>query len=94
MQRQFNRVFCFALLIVSSSAFGQGVGTIHGGVTDASGKSVPKAKVTAVLEDRGTTRTLETDDQGSYVFPSMPVSMYSVRFEAAGSKHPRAPGWD
>src|SRR6476469_2505291 len=85
MQRQFNRVFCFALLI-GTSAYGQGVGTIHGGVTDESGKTVPKAKVTAVLEDRGTTRTIETDDQGSYVFPSMPVGMYSVRFAATGFK--------
>ena len=55
---------CLALLL-SNSAFGQGVGTIHGTVTDASGKAVPRAKVTAVLEGRGTTRTIDTDEQGS-----------------------------
>jgi len=43
-------------------------------------------QVTALLEDRGITRTIETDDQGSYVFPSMPVGMYDVRVEATGFK--------
>jgi protocatechuate 3,4-dioxygenase beta subunit len=71
---------------LSNCAFGQGVGTIHGTVTDASGKAVPRAKVTAVLEGRGTTRTIDTDEQGSYVFPSMPVGLYALRIEAAGFK--------
>src|SRR5713226_5993019 len=77
--------FCLAS-ILSTTALGQGVGTIHGTVTDASGKSIPKAKVTAVLEDRGATRTIETDDQGGYVFPSLPVGRWEVRVEAAGFK--------
>ena len=84
MKRQLFSV-CFALLL-SDCVFGQGVGTIHGTVTDASGKAVPRAKVTAVLEGRGTTRTIDTDEQGSYVFPSMPVGSYALRIEAAGFK--------
>jgi outer membrane receptor protein involved in Fe transport len=87
MNWQLDRIFvaCLALFL-GCSAFGQGVGTIHGTVTDGTGKTVPKAKVTALLEDRGITRTIETDDQGSYVFPSMPVGMYAVRVEATGFK--------
>ena len=56
MKRQLFSV-CFALLL-SDCVFGQGVGTIHGTVTDASGKAVPRAKVNAILEVRGTTRTI------------------------------------
>src|SRR5580765_7168768 len=37
-------------------------------------------------EGRGTTRTIDTDEQGSYVFPSMPVGLYTLRMEAAGFK--------
>ena len=84
MKRQLFSV-CFAL-VLSDCVFGQGVGTIHGTVTDASGKAVPRAKVTAVLEGRGTTRTIDTDEQGSYVFPSLPVGSYALRIEAAGFK--------
>src|SRR5882724_692727 len=85
--------FCLVFLL-STTAFGQGVGTIHGTVTDASGKSIPKAKVTAVLKNRGTTRTIETDDQGAYVFPSLPVGMYALRVEATGFKASARSGVD
>jgi hypothetical protein len=76
----------FVLLLLCGSAFGQGVGTIHGTVSDGSGKAVPNAKVTAVLEERNVTRSISTDDQGSYVFPSMPIGRYAVHIEAAGFK--------
>src|SRR5260370_15594959 len=75
-----------ATCLFVSLAFGQGIGTIHGTVTDASGKAVPQAKVVAVLEERNTKRSIETDSQGSYVFPSLPIGKYAVRVEAPGFK--------
>src|SRR5260370_13401012 len=73
-----------ATCLFVSLAFGQGIGTIHGTVTDASGKAVPQAKVVAVLEERNTKRSIETDSQGSYGFPSLPIGKYAVRVEAPG----------
>src|SRR5262249_35883220 len=81
-----NRQFFLCMTCYTLSALAQGVGTIHGTVTDASGKTVANAKITAVLADRGTTRTIDTDDQGAYVFPSLPVGMYELRIEASGFK--------
>ena len=75
-----------ATCLFVSLTFAQGIGTIHGTVTDASGKAVPQAKVVAVLEERNTTRSIETDNEGSYVFPSLPVGKYAVRVEAPGFK--------
>jgi hypothetical protein len=67
-------------------AHAQGTGAIHGAVTDASSAAVPNAKVTAVLGDRGATRTVATDTQGGYVLPSLPIGSYSVRVEVPGFK--------
>ena len=77
------------LLIVSMTGNGlhaQGTGTIHGSVTDASTAAVLNAKVTAVLEERGTTRIVATDAQGNYVFPLLPIGTYTVRVEVSGFK--------
>lgn len=88
MRQQFIQGLAFIslLFLPFCPAFGQGIGTIHGVVTDATGKAVPKARVTAVLEERNTTRSIETDDQGNYVFPSMPIGRYALRVEAPGFK--------
>ncbi len=75
-----------AACLFVSLAFAQGIGTIHGTVTDASGRAVAQAKVVAVLEERKTTRSIETDSEGSYVFPSLPIGKYAVRVEAPGFK--------
>ena len=75
---------CFLLLGVP--AFAQGTGTIHGVVSDPTAASVPNAAVTVVLDERGTTRTVSTDAQGSFVFPELPIGTYSVRVAASGFK--------
>ena len=75
-----------ATCLFVSMTFAQGIGTIHGTVTDASGKAVPQAKVVAILQERNTTRSIETDNEGSYVFPSLPIGKYAVRVEAPGFK--------
>jgi outer membrane receptor protein involved in Fe transport len=73
-------------LLIPRLVHAQGTGAIHGAVTDASSAAVPNAKVTAVLGERGATRTVATDTQGGYVLPSLPIGSYRVRVEVPGFK--------
>lgn len=77
---------CLAIFLPGSAAFAQGTGTIHGTVTDPTGLPAPNAKVTATLVDRGTERSTETNAQGDYVLPSLPIGIYTVRVEVQGFK--------
>ena len=62
----------FLLAAISASAQTQAInGSIRGRVADAAGASVPGAKVTVLNEATGFTRTLNTDDDGYYVFPNL-----------------------
>ena len=82
-----KRVWSFAsFLLLGIPAFGQGTGTIHGAVTDPSVAAVPRAEVTAVLGGRGATRTVATDAHGAFVFPELPIGIYSVRVAMSGFK--------
>jgi hypothetical protein len=88
-QRQHRIRLPWPLLILPFAATvvcGQGTGTIHGQVNDASGLAVPHAPVTALLEERGTTRVTESDPQGSYALPLLPDGTYSIRISAQGFK--------
>ncbi len=80
------------VLVFASMAFGQGAGTIHGAVSDPSGAAVPGAKVTALLEDRGTTRTISTQSTGGFTFPSLAIGAYTIAVEAQGFKSFRRTG--
>lgn len=75
---------CFLLIV--ALAFGQGAGTIHGTVFDPSGAAVPGAKVTAVLEGRGTTRTVITRGSGDFTLPALAIGTYTVSVEVQGFK--------
>jgi hypothetical protein len=61
-------------------------GRILGTVTDASGAALKGATVTITDEQRGVTRTLNTDDAGAYVAPNLDPGSYKVRAEAKGFK--------
>src|SRR5882724_1445827 len=61
-------------------------GRILGTVMDQSGGLVKAARVTIVNVDTGVTRTLETNDAGDYVAPSLPPGPYKVVAEATGFK--------
>src|SRR5262245_10373716 len=79
-------VYLFVLLTAHGALYAQGTGTIHGAVTDPASAAVADAKVTAVLDERGTTRTVSTDSQGTYVFPLLPIGRYTVKIEVSGFK--------
>ena len=55
-------------------------------MTDGSTAAVVNAKVTALLDNRGTTRTVTTDSQGNYVFPLLPVGTLHHNVEVSGFK--------
>jgi hypothetical protein len=77
-----------ALSFLSSSPlFSQGSeGRILGTITDQSGGAVAGANVIITDTERGTNRTLTTDDSGEYIAPSLIPSTYKIHVEAKGFK--------
>src|SRR5215469_7063888 len=59
-------------------------GTILGSVKDSSGASIPNAMVTVRNTDTNLTKTVTTEQDGSYRFPELPVGHYEVVASAAG----------
>src|SRR5690242_12354516 len=60
-------------------AFGQSyTAAITGTVTDANGGTLPGTAITVKHLDTGLTRTAESDANGRYSIPSLPVGAYEV----------------
>jgi Outer membrane receptor proteins, mostly Fe transport len=76
------------LFTFSASSFAQvqaGLAALSGTVQDASGASVPGAKVTVANESKGIHRNLETNADGIFTAPALvPAPGYSVTVEAKG----------
>ena len=69
----------------SCVVFGQGsTATMSGVVRDATGGVVPGASVTAKHTESGLTRTVETNENGDYKMPSLPVGPYEVTADKPG----------
>ncbi len=90
---RFRGVVAISILIFGTSfmnsapLFSQGSeGRIQGTVTDQSGGAIAGATVTVSDTQRGTNRTLTTDDSGEYNAPSLIPSTYKVHVEAKGFK--------
>ena len=83
--------FSFALVVLlfstgtlrAQSAAGQITGTVK----DASGAVMIGAKVTVQDWQTGICRTTTTSESGAYVFPLMPVGLYTVTAEQQGFTH-------
>jgi outer membrane receptor protein involved in Fe transport len=69
-----------ALVALAVPAFSQPAqtGTISGSVLDATGGALPGVTVTMTSQDRGFARTTVSDENGRYVFPAVPIGMYTV----------------
>ncbi|PYV70787.1 MAG: hypothetical protein DMG96_30250 [Acidobacteria bacterium] len=81
------RTFVFGLAALLTALPGSAqstAGRILGGVTDQSGAALKGATVLITDLQRGTSRTLVTDDVGQYVAPDLPPSTYKVRIEVHG----------
>lgn len=61
-------------------------GRVLGSVNDQSGAAVAGATVVITDTERGTSRTLSTDQAGAYVAPNLPPGTYKVRVGAPGFK--------
>jgi hypothetical protein len=86
LARVTSALFAICLLFCGH-AFPQGsTGRILGSVTDATGGTVAGANVTITDVARGTTRTIVTDSDGSFVAVNLLPGTYTVRVEAKGFK--------
>ena len=59
-------------------------GTLRGTISDASGASIPKAKVTLTNEDTKQVRTQDVNAQGEFNFELLTIGNYMVKAEAPG----------
>ena len=73
-------------LVTPTFLFGQVAGTaaISGRVTDASGAAVPAATVTIKNAATTATQTVNTDEQGRYAIPDLPIGPYDVTASKSG----------
>jgi hypothetical protein len=81
----FALIFAALLVLAATPAWGQTFrGTILGIVSDATGAAVPGATVTVRNVDTGLLRTTETQADGSYRVPELPIGTYDVTVEKTG----------
>src|SRR5713226_2878107 len=81
----FALIFAALLILAAAPAWGQTFrGTILGTVTDATGGAVPGATVTVRNANTGLLRTTETQADGSYRVPELPIGTYDVSVEKTG----------
>lgn len=87
--RRLRSITLYTLLaaLLSASVMAQtGSTTVRGTVTDTKGAILPGATVRLVSEEKGFSRTVVTNDTGSYTFTSVPPDTYRVEIEAKGFK--------
>lgn len=81
------------MAIVAAFAFTAGrasaqstAATLSGTIKDATGASVPEAKITLTNEATRVSRTFETNDSGLFVAPDVDQGIYDLAVEKAGFK--------
>ena len=62
----------------------QSVGRISGSVVDPSGSVISKATITCTNSQTGLTRKTETNQDGIFAIPNVPIGNYTVAAEAPG----------
>ena len=80
---KFRRSAQFAVLLVlglllSFPSFAQFRSGIEGTVTDSTGAVVPDAKVTLSNMDTGISKSVQSNGEGLFRFPSLPPGRYKV----------------
>ncbi len=80
----FIALLCCCLPVVLANAQSASSATIVGTVVDPQGLVVPDAKVTAVNQATGLSRSVNTTSTGNYTIPNLPPSTYDIRVEAKG----------
>src|SRR5262245_8386100 len=73
------------LLLAACAAWSQNSsGTISGLVKDTSNAAIPKAQITINNENTGLRRIVETNDDGTFRVPFLPVGVYSIQVKKDG----------
>jgi hypothetical protein len=62
------------------------LGRVSGSVLDSSGAALPGATITLTNENTNQIQTTVAGDNGTYVFPQVPVGSYKVEFTLQGFK--------
>ncbi|TCK73511.1 carboxypeptidase regulatory-like domain-containing protein [Acidipila rosea] len=88
MRRKALLFFCFifagAFLFHHPVFAQQTLGTINGTVSDNEGAVISGATVTIVNNGTSLTRSVKTDNNGSYAFQNLPIGTYLVTVERSG----------
>ncbi len=80
----FVSLICALMLAVSPASHAQATGSFSGNVLDKSGSSIAGATVTATSQGTGVARNSQTDENGHYLIPLLPVGIYTLRVEFTG----------
>ena len=72
------------LLAASALARAQATAELSGRVTDESGAVLPGVTVTATQSDTAVSRTVVTDDSGTYLMPNLPTGPYRLDVSLQG----------
>jgi hypothetical protein len=83
---KYTWAICLVLLFLSEGVVSAQVtvGIISGVVQDSSGAVLPHAKVTVRQTDTALNRSTETDDEGRYRIPELPLGDYEVEASLSG----------
>jgi hypothetical protein len=87
MRRVLRGVFCGLICVLLASIVVQGqasTGQISGAVRDESGGVLPGVDVTVTQTDTGLTRSVVTDENGSYTFTNLPIGPYRLQASLSG----------
>lgn len=75
---------CLLFALMSTVVWAQSTAQINGTVTDASGAVLPGVEVTATQTGTGLTRSVVTNETGSYAMPNLPVGPYRLEASLPG----------
>ena len=74
--------FAMVLVLLSrNTGFAQVTASLTGRVEDPSGAGIPETNVTVTSLETGATRTVTSDEGGSYQILSLPVGRYDMKAE-------------
>ncbi|MEO7650411.1 MAG: carboxypeptidase-like regulatory domain-containing protein, partial [Bryobacteraceae bacterium] len=85
------RIAILLLVLVSGALAQENRGTILGRVADPSGAVIAGAKVAVTNIETGVEASSSSNEQGSYLIPSLPAGRYRVIVESTGFKRAENP---
>src|SRR5277367_2229940 len=94
--RTISRVLVLSFLLAALSAFTLNAqtfrGTLLGTVTDATGAVIPGAAISVKNMDTGIERTTESNSDGAFTIPELPIGRYSLAVTVTGFNPYQAEG--